>query len=258
MHFPLDLHIGSFTLSSHLVFELLAYSLGFRYFLYLRKRTEDSISDANRLWIFIGAAAGGLIGSRVAGVLENPAFMFSAAGWSEKILYIFSNKTIAGGLLGGLLGVELTKKIIGVRSSSGDLMTYPLLLGIIIGRIGCFCAGLEDGTYGVATSLPWAIDFGDGVMRHPTQLYEIAWCLLLWIALVQFEKKRRLSNGARFRLFMVGYFLFRFGVEFLKPVTPTVQLGGIALGTIQVVALLALAYYWRTLLLPHTVLEPKQ
>lgn len=258
MHFPLDLHIGSFALSSHLVFELLAYSVGFRYFLYLRKRSADSISDAHRLWIFIGAAAGGLLGSRIAGVLENPAYILSSASFAEKLLYIFSNKTIAGGLLGGLLGVEFTKKLIGVRTSSGDLMTYPLLLGIIIGRIGCFCAGLEDGTYGIASSLPWAINFGDGVMRHPTQLYEILWCVLLWIGIALLEQRYLLKNGARFRMFMAGYFLFRFLVEFLKPITITLTLAGVGLGTIQIVSLVALAYYWRTLLFPQTLIEIKR
>ena len=36
-----------------------------------------------------------------------------------------------------------------------------------------------DNTYGTPTSLPWAINFGDGIPRHPTQLYEVAFLLLL-------------------------------------------------------------------------------
>lgn len=76
-----------------------------------------------------------------------------------------STTTVVGGLLGGLVGVELSKKIIGVRTSSGDLFSYPLILGMMIGRVGCL-GGLEDNTYGEATTLPWGMDLGDGVMRH--------------------------------------------------------------------------------------------
>ena len=70
------------------------------------------------------------------------------------------NKTIVGGFVGGLIGVELVKKRIGITTSSGDLMVYPLILAMIIGRTGCFLGGLEDGTFGIATTLPWGIDFG--------------------------------------------------------------------------------------------------
>ena len=41
-----------------------------------------------------------------------------------------------------------------------------------LGRIGCFLAGLADMTYGTPTTLPWGRDFGDGIGRHPVQLYE--------------------------------------------------------------------------------------
>ena len=53
-----------------------------------------------------------------------------------------------GGLFGGLLGVELAKKIIGEKQSSGDLFVFPIILGIFIGRIGCFLSGINEFTYG--------------------------------------------------------------------------------------------------------------
>src|SRR5581483_2391058 len=84
-----------------------------------------------------------------------------------------------GALAFGLLFVELLKKYIGVSQSTGDLYAIPLCLGIAIGRIGCFLTGLSDNTYGKRTSLPWAVDFGDGVPRHPTQLYETLFLLAL-------------------------------------------------------------------------------
>jgi prolipoprotein diacylglyceryltransferase len=71
------------------------------------------------------------------------------------------------------------KRYIGLHQSTGDLYAVPLALGIAIGRIGCFLTGLSDNTYGTPTTLPWAINFGDGIPRHPTQLYEIAFLLAL-------------------------------------------------------------------------------
>ena len=170
MHFPVELALGSVRLPLHLLCEVLAYSLGYRLYTYLRARHADPISSTNRQWIFVGAAAGALLGSRLLGLLEHPELLLHPPGGG---LYYFTNKTIVGGFLGGLLGVELTKKRLGVTASSGDLMVFPLLLGLGIGRVGCFFSGLEDGTYGTATTLPWGINFGDGLRRHPTNLYEI-------------------------------------------------------------------------------------
>jgi hypothetical protein len=52
----------------------------------------------------VGAAAGALLGSRLLGLLEHPALLLHPpGGW----LYYFTNKTIVGGFLGGLVGVEL-------------------------------------------------------------------------------------------------------------------------------------------------------
>jgi phosphatidylglycerol---prolipoprotein diacylglyceryl transferase len=88
-------------------------------------------------------------------------------------------KTIVGALIFGLISVELMKRYIGVRRSTGDLYAIPLALGIAIGRIGCFLTGLSDNTYGTPTNLPGAVNFGDGIPRHPTQLYEIIFLLIL-------------------------------------------------------------------------------
>lgn len=118
-------------------------------------------------------------------------------------------------LLGGWIGVEIAKKWMKISHSTGDAFVFPLILGISIGRIGCFLTGLDDHTYGNFSSLPWAVNFGDGP-RHPTQLYEI---VMLWILglLLLMRGRTHLQNGQLFRLFMLGYLLFRFGVEFIKP-----------------------------------------
>lgn len=246
MHFPLNIPLGSAQIPVHFVCETLAYFIGYRYYAYLRKRTQDDISANNRLIIFIGAAFGAFLGSHVIGVLENPALLSHFS-----LIYFMGNKTIVGGMLGGLIGVELTKKQIGVTASSGDLMVYPLILAMLIGRTGCFFAGLEDGTYGIASTLPWAINFGDGIRRHPTNLYEIIFWLLLWIVLRLIEKKHPFADGARFKLFMVGYLLFRLLVEFIKPD----YFFSFGLSVIQLVCIGGILYYYKVFLYPSKLLS---
>jgi phosphatidylglycerol---prolipoprotein diacylglyceryl transferase len=244
--FPINIHIGSLEISSHLVFELLAYTIGFNYFLWLRKRTADAISTEHRTIIFIAAAIGALLFSRILGYLETDEFFNGNFSWKS----LYGSKTILGGLLGGLMAVEICKKILGVTSSSGDLMTYPLLLAMIIGRIGCFTAGLEDGTYGIASSLPWAIDLGDHVYRHPTNLYEIFFLCFTWLVIFSLERKYTLANGSKFKLFMICYLAFRFSVEFIKPV----HTFGIGLSPIQFAALAGMLYYYKILVHPQSLI----
>src|SRR4051794_27398793 len=152
MHFPFSIDIGSGKILLHTVFESLGYFIGFRYFLYLRRKQGDTIETSKRIWIIIASIFGSLAGSRLIGGLEDIAGLQAAF---NKPLYFYQNKTVLGGLLGGLIAVELVKKIIKEKHSSGDLITYPFILALIIGRIGCFSMGVYEETYGVQTSLPW-------------------------------------------------------------------------------------------------------
>jgi len=126
-----------------------------------------------------------------------------------------------GGLFGGLLGVELAKKIIGEKQSSGDLFTLPIILRIIIGRMGCFFAGVKEFTYGIETSSFLGIDLGDGLLRHPIALYEIVFLVFLFIWI------KRLQGL----------------IEFIKPNTFFI----LGLSSIQYLCLICFLYYYRTL-----------
>lgn len=246
MHYPLEWHFGTRAVPAHLVFEMLAYTLGYRLYVWQRARSADPISDENRWWIFIGAAAGALLGSHTLGVLEHPERL------AHLNLFVWmGNKTIVGGLLGGLAGVEITKKIIGVAVSSGDLMTYPLLFGLAVGRLGCHLAGLEDGTHGLPSALPWAVDFGDGIPRHPVNLYEIGWLAVLAVVIFRLENSIRLADGARFKFFLIGYLLWRFFAEWLKPV----YVFSFGLSAIQIACLAGLFYYRKHLIQPKSFFQ---
>jgi prolipoprotein diacylglyceryltransferase len=235
----------------HLFFEVAAFVVGYQYYAFLRKGQGDRIVDEKRMWIIIGAAVGALMGSRLLGALEDPAKL----AWGLKALFIaFNTRTVVGGLLGGLIGVEVTKLIIGVKQRSGDLFVFPIILGMIIGRIGCMLGGLEDNTYGVATDLPWGMDLGDGVRRHPTNLYEILWLGIVWLLIIAIERKWKLKPGARFMIFMVLYLEFRFCIEFIKPAQPVL----LGLTTIQIAAELGVLYYWKVWTEPRSLLQPEE
>ena len=196
----------------HVVFETLAYAVGYALFRRARSQSGDILDDDQRWIIIAGAAVGALFGSRVLGLLEHaPDLTFT---WNTVLQS--GGKTIVGGLLGGWVGVELIKRLRGIRSRTGDLFAIPLCVGIALGRIGCFLAGLADDTYGTPTSLPWAIDFGDGVPRHPTQLYEILFLIVLAAVLHRYDQRPH-PEGGTFRLFLFAYLSWRLLVDFIKP-----------------------------------------
>lgn len=237
MAFPVYIHLGPWQIHPHPFFETLAYFIGYRVYQLLRRRQGDPVTAMNRYKVLAGAAVGALVGAKVLAWLEDPAALLLY--WRNPDFWLLG-KTIVGGLLGGLIGVELTKRWIGEQQRTGDLFAIPLALAIAIGRIGCFLTGLADETHGSPTSLPWGVDFGDGIPRHPTQLYEIALCLLL-IAWLVWRRRLPYTQGDLFKGFMIGYLAFRFLVEFVKPY-PTPYLG---LGAIQVACLAGLLYYAR-------------
>lgn len=129
-----------------------------------------------------------------------------------------SARSILGAILGGILVAEPYKVWRGIRGSTGAIFVLPLAMAVAIGRIGCFAAGLADFTYGTPTVLPWSVDFGDGVARHPVQLYESVAMLgfaagFAWLL----ERHRDLALRRGFHLFALYYGAQRFLWEFLKP-----------------------------------------
>ena len=224
----------------HPIFEALAYFVGFRVFLWGRKKQQGVVLDTQLwIWLAVGAILGAALGSKVVFWLQDPITL--GENWRELRTWM-AGKTVVGGFLGGVLGVEITKKLHGISQATGDVFVGPMTLGLILGRLGCFFAGLSDRTYGLPSAMPWAIDFGDGIPRHPTQLYEIIFLLGFWFALKGLGDLPR--QGDRFKLWMMGYLVFRLLVEWIKPMP--FAYAGVVSG-IQLACLAGLGYY-----LPHS------
>ena len=134
---------------------------------------------------------------------------------------------------GGLLGVAVVF-ILFCRHKKIDLWQFADLfvpavpLGYFFGRLGNFINGE---LYGTPTTLPWGMIFPldpDGLLRHPSQLYEaffegLALFILLWSL-----RKRTFLKHRMFALFLMGYGIVRFFIEFVRQ--PDAHLGTVALG----------------------------
>lgn len=239
--FPLTTHPHLF----HAVCEALALSGGTYYYRWLQQRAGVPVSallNGSRFAVLLGCIFGAAIGNKIMFWIEVPHLL--PLFWNRLDIW-FAGQSMVGGLLGGLIGVELAKKISGVHNSTGDAFVFPILLGLMIGRVGCFVAGLDDGTYGLPTTLPWGIDFGDGIPRHPTQLYEIAFAAILWMVLNRTKSVWANHPGLCFKVMLSSYLLWRLWVDGLKPVPFDYGLGWsvIPLSGIQVACAIALMFY---------------
>jgi phosphatidylglycerol:prolipoprotein diacylglycerol transferase len=155
----------------------------------------------------LGSLFGAVLGSKLGLILfVPPASFFEAAFW-----WSFDGKTVIGALIGGYLGGELTKKLVGVRFSTGDGWAISLPVAQAIGRVGCFVSGC---CYGTETGLPCAV-WNHGAWRHPAPLYEAALLLVLALVLFLIRKAPR-PAGHLFRYYFIGYAALRFLVEFVR------------------------------------------
>jgi len=147
-------------------------------------------------------------------IFYNPSY-FIGAPW--KILFVWE-----GGLSfhGGFLGVAAAawwfakKKQVSLLRMA-DIFCVPIALGNALGRMGNFINGE---LYGVTTNVSWAVIFpGVEGARHPTQLYESGYNVVLFGILYSLRNKL-LKDGTLFGIFMILYSIFRFAVEFIKDI----------------------------------------
>ena len=216
-------------MTPHLVFDLLAY-LGALLVAKVAIKERYRFENERLKWHYYTALVVGFVaGAVLLSILNNTLSLGK--------LYV--GKSILGAIAGAIVAAELFKRRYGIRGSTGAYFVPSLALGIAVGRIGCFLTGLKDFTYGIPTDLPWGVDFGDGVTRHPVQLYESAamsgfFLFLLW--LYRHKKERFEQKG--FYYFVLFYGAQRFVWEFLKPYV-TVAFG---LNLFQIVSIALMLY----------------
>ncbi len=195
------------------------------------------------------ASTGAVLGAYFFGTLNWTVGQINSGSWSWTTLK--PSHSVAGALFGGILAVEFYKLARNYHSSTGAIFVPALALGIAIGRVGCFLSGVSDGTFGSETTVTWAHDFGDGVLRHPVQLYESACMIPMAIASFLWCSGNPVTfTRYAFYAFVAYYSAQRFVWEYFKPY-PLVAMGMnlfqflcIAL-TIYAMVMATLQYYFR-------------
>jgi phosphatidylglycerol:prolipoprotein diacylglycerol transferase len=185
-------------------FTLAGYLGGLAVFVVFAQRCGFSRREV--LWLGLAAVVVGGLGARLAQhLLGGGSLLSTEAG----------GRTIVAGVLFGWLGVEVAKRLLGVRTSTGAAFALALSLGEGIGRIGCHfngcCFGREwDGPLAVWQSGAW---------RFPVQLASSAFALGLFFVL--WSLRGRVESGALFRLYLVAFAGGRFFLEFLRGSSPS-------------------------------------
>jgi phosphatidylglycerol---prolipoprotein diacylglyceryl transferase len=236
------LSIGT-ALTVHAIFGWLALAVGAQIYRRTSARAPSAAGDSQkRLVVVLGAVTGAALGNKLAFFIYDPQSLQRMLSGSQ--IWV-GGQSIVGGLLGGLLGVELAKRLVGVTSSTGDAFVMPILVGILIGRLGCFLAGLQDATFGDATTLPWGYDFGDGIRRHPTQIYDQLFALALLGLFPLLRPRVGAVPGLEFKLLLTAYLAWRLAIDSIKP-KPFVY--PLHLSGIQLLCLVALLIYFPSVL----------
>jgi phosphatidylglycerol:prolipoprotein diacylglycerol transferase len=185
-------------------------------------------------WI-VGLAAfvGGILGAKLPFVLGAASGPWTTAAW------LADGKTIITGLAGAYLAVEVVKLCLRIRVKTGDSFALPLALAMAVGRWGCFFNGC---CYGTPTDLPWGIDFGDGLRRHPTQIYESAFHLMMAVVLLYFMRCG-IWRSHLLQFYLIVYCCYRVSTELVRP-EPEWWLGMTFYQTAALILATALALQW--------------
>jgi phosphatidylglycerol:prolipoprotein diacylglycerol transferase len=217
--YPILFEFWNFTIYTYGFFVAVAFIAAIFYLLHSTKKPKEKIISQNDLYsLVIYIMIFGIVGARL---------FFVFTDLNEFILYPLSIfKIWQGGLVyyGGFIAVIVfiyayakRKKIFLFKL--GDFFVPALALGHALGRVGCFFAGC---CYGKESTLPWAVVFINehslavrGKPLHPTQLYEAFANLLLFVFLHFYSKKERRS-GVSFAVYIIGYAILRFIIEFFR------------------------------------------
>jgi prolipoprotein diacylglyceryltransferase len=202
---PVLFELGPLSVRSYAAFLTLACVVAWRI---RRKEIQRLGHDAvpGMPWVLVGALMGAIVGAKLGMLMFEPTLRL------ERILSLdFTGKTVVGGLIGGYIGVEVSKKMVGITRSTGDAFAVALPTAQAIGRVGCLLHGC---CYGTPMTAPWAVHIA-GRDCHPTQIYEATLLLVLarWLWSIRGQPR---PAGHLFRRYLVGYGLIRFGLEFVR------------------------------------------
>lgn len=161
-------------------------------------------------WIALAGLCGGVLGAK----LSEWVLLHSQILLTQPQLFLdprMGGRTVVGGVLAGWLCVEIAKKQLGIRRSTGDSFALALPLGETIGRIGCWFNGC---CYGVGCERNSFAVWQHGTWRVPTQFVLGAAALLIFCVVLTMRNKLR--DGEAWLLYLSLFGASRFVIEFWR------------------------------------------
>jgi len=175
--------------------------------------SAETIADVT-LWLMVGS----ILGARFVYVTTYWKQEFADQPFSEVFMIQHGGLVFYGGLIGASVAslIYLYWKKLPVWKVA-DALAPSIALGSVFGRMGCLLNGC---CYGRPTDVPWAIHFPvghetHGVGVHPTEIYDGLLNLLLYFGLAWVFRRRKF-DGEVVALYLVGYSICRFIVEFFR------------------------------------------
>ena len=191
--------------------------------------------DDRLVLVYVAALAGAFLGAKLV--------YLGAEGWlhwhdPNRWVILATGKSVTGALLGGYLAVEIAKRLLGYRGTTGDWFAVIVPVGIVLGRVGCILNGC---CLGRACEPSWfTMNDANGVARWPAALVELLFNALMLGVILMLRGRagtplpavvRNVASGAHgvtrptnnyvlagqhFHIYLMAYGLFRFLHEFLR------------------------------------------
>ncbi len=230
---PTLFSIGSFQLRYYSLMYLVAFAVAYSLFAYRIKRKEITITTEVVQDYLVWAMIGLVVGARLGYALFYNFNYYMSHPLEIIIPFDFSNGFRFVGLSGmsyhgGLIGVAVVTLLFCRKHKIrywqfGDWLCAAAPLGYMFGRFGNFINGE---LWGRVTTVPWGMYFpldATQSLRHPSQLYEALFEGLFLFVILWLLRKRNPFDGFMIGLYIFGYGLVRFIIEFFRE--PDAQLG---------------------------------
>ena len=248
---PVIFSLGSFQLRWYGMMYLIAFGLTYILVQYRIKKEDFEYSQETIenffMWAIIGVLAGGRFGYvlfyNLGYYLQHPLEIILPFSFANGVQFTgISGMSYHGGVIGVVLAFYYVSKKHNIHFFRFTELIVPAIpLGFMFGRLGNFINGE---LYGRVTNVPWGMYFPadmTGQLRHPSQLYEAFFEGLFLFAILWAFRKRTPFQGFLPGLYLIGYGVVRFFIEFFRQ--PDAHLGtvlwGLTTGQLLCIAMIA-------------------
>lgn len=246
---PYILDLGFFRLHWYGAMYILAFATVLLLVLYrLQKEswkiTKEQVYDL-LTWGILGVLLGGRLGYvlfyNFSYYLSHPAEIIWP--FQDGSLVGLAGMSYHGGLIGAVLFMWWKSKKLKINFKEVIRLFIPAVpLGYTFGRIGNF---VNNELFGRVTEFPLAMNFGDGLLRHPSQLYEAFFEGIILFIFLWLVRKKEWAQNRLLGLYIIGYALARFFIEYTREPDSHLGfiIGSLTMGQLLSIAMIAIGIY---------------